>query len=320
MEASPRDALGALSRPSAVGLALVLWACEPPPPAPFGTEPVPEPVPFAPERTTMGMSEYGITFSPDGTEAYYARQASGRRARPQIMVSRFESGVWTRGEPVSFSTGWEEAPFLTPDGTRLFFSSRRDVPGQEYARGNNNLWVVERSPDGAWGVPVPLPGEVNQPRADEDDSPAMSESAPVLLPAGELLYSTTEDIEWGLDLYVADPADRGFVNPRPLSLNTTASETNPAISPDGRLLVFQAFRELDAIGEQDLYVSERIGPSWSTPRLLPEPINSESSDGYPSFSPDGRYFFFASDRRAPGSSWSIYYVEADALGLEDEGD
>jgi hypothetical protein len=75
-------------------------------------------------------------------------------------------------------------------------------------------------------------------------------------------------------------------------------------------------RELDGTGEQDLYVSERAGPRWSTPRLLPEPINSAASDGYPSFSPDARYFFFASDRRAPGSSWSIYYVETRSLELD----
>ena len=110
--------------------------------------------------------------------------------------------------------------------------------------------------------------------------------------------------------------DGAFVNPRPLSLNTTGVETNPAVSPDGRFLVFQAFRDLNAIGQQDLYVSERAGPRWSSPRLLPEPINSEASDGYPSFSPDGRFFFFASDRRATGSSWSIYYVETSALELD----
>jgi hypothetical protein len=304
-----------MTRQSVACVLLVLAACTEPP-SPFGTTPVPEPIPFAPERNAVGSSEYGITFSPDATEAYYARQGGGRRGRPEILVSRFVNGAWTRGTPAPFSTGWEETPFLTRDGTRMLFSSRRDVPGQELARGNNNLWVVERLPDGVWGSPRPLEGDVNQAREDDDDAPARSESGPVLLPGGQLLYSTTEDDEWGLDLYVAEPVDGAFVDPRPLNLNTTGAETNPAVSPDGTYLVFQAFRDLDAVGEQDLYVSERIGSRWSTPRLLPEPINSDASDGYPSFSPDGRYFFFASDRRAPTSSWSIYYVETSALGLD----
>jgi Tol biopolymer transport system component len=136
----------------------------------------------------------------------------------------------------------------------------------------------------------------------------------VLLAKGELLYWTTESAEWGADLYVADREGDAFVDPRPLRLNTSGAESNPAVSPDGRILVFQAYRELSAIGEQDLYLSERTEAGWSRPRLLPEPINSPANDGYPSFSPDGRYFFFASDRRLPGEGWSIYYVEAAALG------
>ena len=304
---------------SMVGLsmmAVLVSACGEAAPSPFGAVPVPEPIPFAPERSSPGMSEYGITFSPDGTEAYFVRQGGGRRGRPAIFVSRFSDSVWARGEPAPFSTGWEEAPFLTRDGNRLLFSSRREVSGQELARGNNNLWVVERSPEGVWGTPRPLDGEVNKPRADDEDAPAQSESGPVLLPGGELLYSTTADVEWGLDLYVAEEANGAYVNARPLSLNTTGTEASPAVSPDGRFLVFQAYRDLHAIGEQDLYVSERTEFGWSAPRVLPEPINSVASDGYPSFSPDGRYFFFASDRRAPGSSWTIYYVETSALGLD----
>ena len=155
---------------------------------------------------------------------------------------------------------------------------------------------------------------MNKPRVDDDDAPVRSEGGPILLPGGELLYWTTERQEWGADIYVADPFGDAFVNPRPLLLNTTGAESNPAVSPDGRSLVFQSFRDSDAIGEQDLYLSERTDFGWSTPRLLPEPLNSPASDGYPSFSPDGRFFFFASDRRAPGGNWSIYYVEAVALG------
>lgn len=292
---------------------LAISACEPPPSS-FGNAPVPTPVPFAPEMSLRGTSEYGITFSPDAREAYFTRQGGGRRGRPQVFVSRYMENAWSQAEPAPFSTGWEESPFLTPDGRRLLYSSRRDVPGWGPVRGNSNLWIVERTEaDGAWGEPRPLPGDVNKPRVDDEDAPARGESGPVLLPSGELLYWTTESSEWAADLYVADQVDGRFVNPRPLLLNSSGAESSPAISPDGRTLVFQAYRELDAIGEQDLYLSERSDFGWSTPRLLPEPINSPANDGYPSFSPDGRHFFFASDRRAPGENLTIYYVESFAL-------
>jgi len=304
----------------AIGRAMLAAACVASgacdaPPAPFGSTPVPVPVLFAPELATPGTSVYGITFTPDGTEAYFARQGGGRRGRPQIYVARFVDGRWSRPEPAPFSTGWEESPLLTPDGRRLLFSSRRDVPGWGDVPGSNNLWIVERTETGAWGSPRPLAGDVNQPRADEDDAPPEGEGGPALLPSGELLYWTTASNEWGADLYVAEEEDGRFVDPRPLRLNSTGAETNPAVSPDGRVLVFQAFRDVDAVGEQDLYVAQRTEFGWSAPRLLPEPINSPASDGYPSFSPDGRLFFFASDRRQPGGGWAIYYVGSSALGI-----
>ena len=62
-------------------------------------------------------------------------------------------------------------------------------------------------------------------------------------------------------------------------------------------------------------MSERTDYGWSAPRLLAEPINSPFNEGYPSFSPDGRFFFFASDRGSRNGYWSIYYVDTDALGL-----
>ena len=293
-------------------LPLASGACERP--APYGADPVPTPVLFASGAISTDDREYGITFSPDGTEAYFTRRRG--RERQQIFVSRFVEGAWTEAELAPFSSGWDESPFLTRDGQRLLFSSRRDVPGWDRVRGNNNLWVVEREGDG-WSEPMPLPGDVNRPRRGGRDSPARSEGGPVLLDDGTLLYWTNEDPEWGNDLYVADQEDGAFVNPRRLLLNSVLTETNPALSPDGRFLLFQADRDGSGIeGGDGLYVSARTDYGWSQPRPLPEPINSPSNEGYPSFSPDGRYFFFASDRRARSGSWSIYYVETEALGLE----
>jgi hypothetical protein len=48
-------------------------------------------------------------------------------------------------------------------------------------------------------------------------------------------------------------------------------------------------------------------------------VNSPDNDGYPSFSPDGRYLFFASDRDGGAGSWDSDYVEAEAAGLERGG-
>lgn len=292
-------------------LVLAAAACAPPP-SPFGEEPVPTPRPFAPGVVSTDAREYGIAFTPDGTEAYFTR--SRRRSPPRILVTRFVDGTWTEPVPAPFSTDQDEAPYLTRDGRQLFFSSRRMLPGS-FDR-SDNLWMVERTEDG-WSDPNPVPGAVNRPEAEIDDFDVGDEVGPLVLAGGVLLFTATVDPEWGEDLYVAErDASGAFTDPRPLRLNTFGDESNPAISADGRHLVFQGYRDADGHGGQDLYVSERTEWGWTQPRPLPEPINSPANDAYPRFSPDGRLFFFASDRDDRGNDYSIYYVDSAALGLQ----
>jgi Tol biopolymer transport system component len=280
----------------------------------FGTDELAtEPALFAPGIvSTEGANEYAITFSPDGREAYFTRSLGGRRGRPQILVTRFVDGAWSEAEAAPFSEGWEETPFLTSDG-RLLFSSRRDVPGWGPVPSNGNLWMVERGTDGVWSQPVPLSGEVNKPRVDDERStPGRNERSPVLAPDGTLLYSTQEEPERQEDIYYADQLDGRFVNVRPMLLDTSGDEVAPALSPDGRWLVFHGLRDVYATGD-DLFVSERTQYGWTEPRPLPEPINSAADEGWASFSPDGRLLFFSSGRGRGGMS--IYYVSVEAAGL-----
>ncbi len=136
----------------------------------------------------------------------------------------------------------------------------------------------------------------------------------MFLSDGSLLYWARTDPDWGSDLYLAHRnGDGSFGSPKPLTLNSYGDESSPAMSPDEHHLFFQGYRDADAPGEQDLYVSTREEFGWSEPRPLPHPVNSPGNDGYPSFSPDGRYFFFASDRE--GGVYNVYYVEYEALGL-----
>lgn len=291
---------------------LALTACGGP--EPIGNESIATPEIFAPGVVSTDLREYGITFTPDGQEAYFTRR--GRRSPPQIFTTRLVEGAWSKPELAPFSGERDEAPFISADGTRMLFSSQRFLPVSGDV--SNNIWEMERTEEG-WSEPVPLAGEVNEVERELEEFTTGREMGPVMTPGGSLLYWTATDPEWGDDIYVADPdEDGGFVDPRPLRINSYGSESNPALSRDGRYLVFQGYRDAAGIGEQDLYVAERTDFGWGDPRLLPTPINSVRSDGYPSFSPDGRFFFFASDRHTRGGYYSVYYVSVAALGLPAE--
>lgn len=265
-----------------------------------------EPTLFAPGVISTDEREYGITFTPDGREAYFTRR--GRRGPPRIMVTRWGESSWSEPEPAPFASERDEAPFITREGDTMLFASGRTMRGS-FDR-SENIWLVRRGPDG-WSEPEPLPGTINQPRGEIDDFMVGTELGPVLSPDGALLYWTRASPDWGSDIYVAEPDERGaYTNPRPLRLNSAGEESNPAISPDGRLLVFQGYRR-GGLGGDDLYLARRTDFGWQEPTLLRAPVNSRYSEGHPSFSPDGRLLFFSSDRG--GRYEDIYVVTVEAL-------
>lgn len=272
---------------------------------------MPVPEVFAPNVISTPEREYGITFTADGHTAYFTRRS--RRGPARIFVSRYERGRWTPPRAAGFAVERDEAPFISADGSTMLFTSRRSMRG-DWDR-SENIWMMRGTP-GGWGRPSPLPGGVNQPRGEIDGYATGTETGPFLTPDGVLLYSSRADPDWGSDLYVAASDGNGnFTDPRPLTLNTPGEEEHPVLTPDGAHLIFQGYIDAAGVGDRDLYVSDRTRYGWGEPRPLPEPINSSHFDGHPSFSPDGRLFFFSSDRSGPGGFHDIYIVSTKALGF-----
>ncbi|SNS69206.1 WD40-like Beta Propeller Repeat [Ekhidna lutea] len=91
--------------------------------------------------------------------------------------------------------------------------------------------------------------------------------------------------------------------PEPIaSVNSVSGDYMPSVNPTGTRLYFTSVRqggfdfkdensaELD-FGE-DIYFSKLIGEEWSTPELLPKPINSMSNDFGSAFTGDGQNMVF----------------------------
>ncbi len=103
------------------------------------------------------------------------------------------------------------------------------------------------------------------------------------------------------DIYYADFAnDKTLANitSAGLVINTDgAHEASATFSPDGKTMVFarsgNGKKESDP--EVSLYVSRFDGTVWTEAQAI-ENINSEKWDGCPSFAPDGKTLYFASNR------------------------
>lgn len=88
-------------------------------------------------------------------------------------------------------------------------------------------------------------------------------------------------------------------------INTPGMEMSPYLATDLRTLYFSSERD----GSSDLYLSRRVGDSWTewtTPEKLPSPINSNGVDRDPCIDPSGRYLYFSSNR---DGNYDLYRVE-----------
>jgi hypothetical protein len=237
---------------------------------------------------STGAEEYRVTFTPDGSTAYFARGDAffpvSRQAT--ILVSHIRDGAWTQPTVAPFSGQYPDLdPFVTPDGRRLFFSSIRPVDGQQ--RRDIDLWMVERRGDGSWSAPVNLGAGVNSDRDELYASVARD---------GTLFFASDRPGgSGGWEIYSATRTPTGAYTTAVnigAPVNSTAWEFNPVITADGRTLIFTSLNRPGGKGLGDLYRSDRAQDGWTAPQLLDTLINTADDEYHASLSPSGTELYF----------------------------
>jgi outer membrane protein OmpA-like peptidoglycan-associated protein/Tol biopolymer transport system component len=94
----------------------------------------------------------------------------------------------------------------------------------------------------------------------------------------------------------------------PFPYNTSDNEGAPAISPDGKYLVFTSCNRPDGFGGCDLYVSVRKRGIWTKPVNMGPGFNTVAWDGQPCFGLDGGTIFFSSNRDGTFGGRDIWYM------------
>jgi ribosomal protein L24E len=76
----------------------------------------------------------------------------------------------------------------------------------------------------------------------------------------------------------------------------------PCISPDGKKFFFLSNRPdlsgNETAGDEDIWVMDRNGNEWSEPYNPGEPVNSQSSEFFPSVTKDGTLYFTRSEKES----------------------
>jgi hypothetical protein len=272
-----------------------------------------EPALFAPDIVSTRFHESAPALSPQGDVIYFARRG-GASYFWVILSSRRIADTWSEPEIAPFSGVFNDTdPAFSADGRRLYFVSNRTASGEPQR--DYDIWYVEQESAG-WSTPR---------RANGVNS-AANEVHPSLDHAGVLYFASDRAGANAFDIYAAAPLARGHDTPIALtSINTPGADTHPAISADGRTLVFTSIGRPDEpvspgipYARGDLYLSTRGDGNWGTARRLGSSINSAAAESHPSFTHDGRLLYvsergFATDAPAAAPSYQSFLAGARSI-------
>ena len=180
------------------------------------------------------------SFSPDSAWVFFASDRSGKRNIYRIPVDGGEA------EQITNSTGTLGAYSVSPDGKWLAFAAREPDTGEERAkREKRDLRVIDENPhnQSLWMVQVEPNAEGKRPVKKVADGPYHVGAFDWSPDSRRIAYEVrpTPDADDGrkADIYEVE-VETG--NVRPVAA-TSASETQPRYSPDGRFLAYVRGKE-----------------------------------------------------------------------------
>ncbi len=285
------------------------------------------PVPFDPrivKNVSTEKDEYFPMISPDNELIFYTRKLD-RRAKGDMVSRIVEEFTWSKrpnmhspfdgGKPVNhpFNDGTFDSygsATLSVDNKEMIICACKDeqVRGQLYR--NCDLYVTYYERTGQGGKDYKWTELKNLgPNINTKDG---WEAQPTLSADGNTLYftalrpSTQSD-----DIYYSNRLPDGSWGPaKPFAeINTPGKDKSPFFHQDSETFYFvsSVSNERKGVGGTDIfYIRKQPDGSWSKPKNIGYPINSEEDEIGLFVSTDGREAYFSSRQRGV---WNIYSFE-----------
>jgi Tol biopolymer transport system component len=244
---------------------------------------------FAPGIMSTGLPELNAVFFPRGREVIYSVTVGPMKWA--LVMMREENGQWTKPEVAPFSGEHGGVdPFLSPDGSTVYFCSNRPKSGSGEPEDNYDIWYVKRT-DTGWSEPVNMGSPINS---------DAHEFYPSFTRESTMYFQSRREGGIGAsDIYRAELVDDKYVEAEllPEPVNSPDFEGDALIAPDESYIIVSTFRAEENIGQSDLYISFRSEDgAWSPMKNMGKKINSEGGENCQILSPCGRYLFYTSRR------------------------
>jgi len=219
----------------------------------------------------------------------------------EIFITHMINGKWTQPDKAPWDSKSREGDFaIAPDGRTLYFTSKRPLKGKTEIFEKDNIWKTEINGT-MWSEPEMVVDQINL---------KYRESYPTLTSDGTMYFFSRRPGGIGkADIYFSRSDNGKYTDAVNMGnlINTEYEEWDPFIAPDESYIIFSSTKP-ESLGRDDMYISFRLdGGSWTKPIHMGDKLNSTKSQNRPYVTPDGKYFFFTSDR---SGNREVYWVDA----------
>lgn len=213
------------------------------------------------------------------------------------------------------------APFVTPNGAWLYFTSSRlesadlyRIPRLGGSYGTMEMLresdVNTTKDDGVLNVPIPEMAQLYD--LDATMLSSLSVSVTGVMASGR--RARKRDTELFTFTIASDGSSLSNFTPL-TALNSRRWDSQPTIASDASFIIFTSTRS-GGEGDKDLWISYRQDDgSYGEPQNLGKPVNTGDNEISPFMAPDGKTLFFASDGHKGEGGFDIYMTQRDGSGV-----
>ncbi|QDP86133.1 hypothetical protein FNJ88_11455 [Chryseobacterium sp. SNU WT5] len=234
-----------------------------------------------------------FSISKDGDEAFFTIHSPNAEIS-QLAFIKKENNEWSEPELLPFCDSFMYLePFLSGDGTRLFFVSDRPLDAINDQKKDFDIWYVERNnKNDVWSGPKNIGKPINS---------HLDEFYPSVSDNNNLYFTVDSPNGVGKDdIYFSKWEKGAYLKPVLLNenINSKGYEFNAFISKKEDFIIFTKYNEEGGQGSGDLYISKRnTNGDWEKATNLGVPINTKYMEYCPFYDEENQILYFTSKRQ-----------------------
>tara|TARA_R110002050_G_scaffold65066_3_gene141162 strand:+ start:7037 stop:9886 length:2850 start_codon:yes stop_codon:yes gene_type:complete len=248
-------------------------------------------------------------------EAYRDKYPKANKVHANTIINLLkgpEEDVYIEnlGANINSSLG-EILPRISSDGNKMYFYSK----DRDNGFGGGDVWYTNKQSDGNWGKPLNMGSTINTDSHEGILSMSADGNTAIVFGnyegrfgGGDFFYSAKVGDRW------TTPCNMGG------DVNSDEWESMANLSPDGKTLIFVAYKdrksEEDADYETDIYITHLQNGAWTTPKPISNVINTPKSEVWPFLNADGRTLYFSSDGHAGFGGQDVFVTRRIGDGWE----